>query len=476
MPHRFCSIFIKLGSFFAQMLHWLFTPLRWLFTQPPFWLLHFLGRWFPQPRAAKSGIFSPFGHQLVSNIWIGLLILGIVLTYHDIRLLTTIEDLAVDWVMAMQLNTELKNKDTPHFVFLDIDELTYRQWEEPLITPRDKLLNLIKFAVSGQPQIIFIDIELSRPTDRNSATLTPADQELQKYLANYDATVCTGGKVCPHLVLVRSSRPVPEEAGNRQQRPSFLDEAVKSSQYIHWASTLFELEESRIIRRWRLCEAEYDKTELTLPSVQLLARELLKPGQTPTQLTARIGTECHKDSSTLGQRILYGVMPKNYKEPYPQTAQGRNILTTLSAHIIVEKPDQVSNEALQHSITVIGGSYEESGDLYATPLGVMPGVLIVVNAIHSLQQYPELHKPDKWKIVLTEIGLILLMSWAFACFTPSFYGMLVSGLVIILVMMPVSFVVFKYGVWLDFAIPLIAVQLHRMAAVLHHHPVVVPLN
>jgi len=58
------------------------------------------------------------------------------------------------------------------------------------------------------------------------------------------------------------------------------------------------------------------------------------------------------------------------------------------------------------------------------------------------------------------------MSLAFACFT-SFYGMLFSGLLIILVMMPISFGLFQAGVWLDFAIPLLAVQLHRMAAVLH---------
>ena len=55
------------------------------------------------------------------------------------------------------------------------------------------------------------------------------------------------------------------------------------------------------------------------------------------------------------------------------------------------------------------------------------------------------------------------MSFAVATFR-SFFGMLVSGAVIIIVMIPFSFWLFEYGVWLNFAIALVIIQLHQMAA------------
>ena len=44
----------------------------------------------------------------------------------------------------------------------------------------------------------------------------------------------------------------------------------------------------------------------------------------------------------------------------------------------------------------------------------------------------------------------------------SFWGLLLSGGFIVLLLLPASFVLFRYGVWLDFAIPLLAVQLYQM--------------
>jgi len=98
---------------------------------------------------------------------------------------------------------------------------------------------------------------------------------------------------------------------------------------------------------------------------------------------------------------------------------------------------------------------------------------VLINAIHSLQQYGELSGPPWYLKLLVEAFLILVMSLAFACFD-SFWGMVVSGIFIILWLLPLSFAVFRYGVWLDFAIPLLAVQLHQLADEFkerqHRHP------
>jgi CHASE2 domain-containing sensor protein len=59
--------------------------------------------------------------------------------------------------------------------------------------------------------------------------------------------------------------------------------------------------------------------------------------------------------------------------------------------------------------------------------------------------------------------LIILISMAFSFFN-SFWGMFLSGGLIILAIIPLSFLFFRSGVWLDFAAPLTAIQLHQIAA------------
>ena len=123
----------------------------------------------------------------------------------------------------------------------------------------------------------------------------------------------------------------------------------------------------------------------------------------------------------------------------------------------------VASDAITGRVVVIGGSFWESRDLYLTPLGQMPGFLVLVNAIHSLHQHEEIKPPSlylKWPIT---VALIVLISLIFARLS-SFWAMLVTSGVIIIALLPISYYLFKAGVWLDFVLPLCAVALHWVAA------------
>ncbi|HDN26266.1 MAG TPA: CHASE2 domain-containing protein, partial [Thioploca sp.] len=97
---------------------------------------------------------------------------------------------------------------------------------------------------------------------------------------------------------------------------------------------------------------------------------------------------------------------------------GVPILTILAAQAYAKSPPATNLEALTDSIVVIGGSYRDGRDIYLTPLGNMPGSLIIINAIHSLLQYNIIDPlPIGAKIMLIAI-LIFFMSLAFARFTP----------------------------------------------------------
>ncbi|OQW90484.1 MAG: hypothetical protein BWK79_19745, partial [Beggiatoa sp. IS2] len=352
---------------------------------------------------------------------------------------------------------------------------TYQKWGEPLITPRDKLQQLIEFAIEGQPKAIIIDIDLTHPTHcitertncvRDSTHLNKADMSLRDFLEKYGKSSCNG-QPCPDLILVKTTQPVLDAQGKptlqRQFRRSFLDSIVSDNPHIHWASTLFELEDNRI-RRWRWCEPNRTNQLESLPSIQLLITELLTPESTAS--CAEVKEE------DLSQRILYALLPSSEHLPYP-LATGpdktqRPLLTNYPAYQLIDHPEDVDKNALKHSITIIGSSYLENNDLYTTPLGTMPGVVIIVNAIHSLQQYGLLHKPAWYIAVAIEIISLIIMSIAFTYFKKSFYGMLFSSLFIIIIIIPLSFWLFKYGAWLDFVIPLIAIQVHRIAEGFHH--------
>ncbi|SVD86106.1 uncharacterized protein METZ01_LOCUS438960, partial [marine metagenome] len=115
---------------------------------------------------------------------------------------------------------------------------------------------------------------------------------------------------------------------------------------------------------------------------------------------------------------------------------------------------------LKDRIVVIGGSFAENRDNYLTPIGMMPGAMILINAMHSLLQYGQMERPSPWLLYGLELVLILIASVIFAL-TETFAAKLISGLVTLILLLPLTFSFFKYGLWLDFALPLLGVQIHE---------------
>ncbi len=58
-----------------------------------------------------------------------------------------LEDAHLNFAMQVRQGTipSAKEKESPPFVFLDIDNQTHKLWGEPLFTPRDKIKKLLEF-------------------------------------------------------------------------------------------------------------------------------------------------------------------------------------------------------------------------------------------------------------------------------------------------------------------------------------------
>lgn len=464
----------------------IFTP----FNRPLFSIL-------AQGPVSPSRRLSVFQRHLLTNLAVGL---GIALLLHQLHhgsFLTQIDDMAMDWAMQMHRGTVPAGDPRP-VAFIDVDEASYLAWGEPLLTPRDKLATLVEHAISGGAALIFIDIDLTRPT--------PGDLALKRVLARYADNDNGVAVDLPPIILVSVVRArLPGTTGALpMERVSPFDALVDAASGLHWATAVFELEEDSKVRRWRLWEAacDVDGKPVVRPSVQLQSKALLDADAAQRQqleqaLAALTPSACdpetgdaqgggtpgaHHPEAMLVQlggdnislmphqserRILYHI-PWQLRPGESRPLVGLDgaqtpLLSVRSALVIADAEQAAYPNWLRDHLVIIGTSYLESRDLYQTPLGLMPGALIVANAVESMDLHGELRTPSLIETLLIESVLIVVMSILFARFH-SFFGTILSGTVVIAALLPLSLWLFDAGYWLSFAIPLVAVLIHRMAA------------
>lgn len=139
----------------------------------------------------------------------------------------------------------------------------------------------------------------------------------------------------------------------------------------------------------------------------------------------------------------------------------------LSANLILDQNASSLVSKKENLIAVIGASYTDSRDFHLTPLGEMPGALVLINAIDSFCTVKVLQPPKLWQELLIIVVILVAVSAAFARL-PSFWAATAMVAAIVCLMAPVSFRLFTgHGVWVDFAAPIIGIYFHREWEELH---------
>ena len=345
------------------------------------------------------------------------------------------------------------------FAFLDIDESSFYRWNEPYHTPRDKLLELIDYAAGAAPSLIVVDIDLAK-----AGIYPDHDARLVDYLSNYEASPS------PPLILVRSFYSASAGDGRwREIKPSILD-GVSLPASIHWGQPLYQATLwDGVVRHWNLARVGCRNGEPQLvPSIQLVAATLL-PNRFKTNRIANIEPlsldACRPVASRepnaehepefafetgIEQRLIYTIP---WQGPAPD-------MVTIPAHVVTDSATAVAAELLRDRVVVIGASFADSNDIHSTPIGDMPGALIVINAIKSLAVLGQLREPPIWVTFLLQLALVLLAAWMFSRFD-SFLALCMTAAIVIVALMPLSFYLMKYGVWVGFSIPLLAMLIQR---------------
>lgn len=121
---------------------------------------------------------------------------------------------------------------------------------------------------------------------------------------------------------------------------------------------------------------------------------------------------------------------------------------------------QVRHE-LKGRAVLIGQTFPETVDIHFTPLGEMPGAVLLLNAIDSMTRHRVVAPPSLWVTAPLALAMIVIVGYAFARWR-SLLGTVVATCALLAVLPWLSFSLFKHGVWLDFALPLLGIQVHKL--------------
>jgi CHASE2 domain-containing sensor protein len=384
-------------------------------------------------------------------------------------------DRVMDWMVGIHAGTEPEGYTAPPLVFVDLDEPLYRAWGEPVRVPLGAIAGLLEATAASAPAAVILDVDLRGEAPSDASALERVLEDL-------------GGGPTP-ILLARGFRAplVPHPRGYLEEVPSFLDPIVARAPSLRWASTVFVRDRDWVVRRYRSFEATCTKGRANvLPAVHVLAVARVSAGakgvarlddalatqrpqcdgsdvEPPEDTRASFGDiEVVFSSGPVASRILYGTRAPAPRAPFASARvafRGREvpIFTRVPASLLLEPDKPVDPQLLAGRIAVIGASYGASRDIHRTPVGDMPGAAILMNSTYSLLQFGALRTPSGGLVVATQVTILAMLSLVFARL-PLYWSLTVGPAVIAVVLVPFSLWLFRHGLWLDFAIPLLMLQ------------------
>jgi CHASE2 domain len=319
---------------------------------------------------------------------------------HHQHLIGRVEDLGAGAFMPLYRNKSISDHST-RLVFVDIDEMTWREWGMAPWVPRDKLKELIARAALAEPELIVVDVDLAYPYCGRGGL---ADGVKTNADLVRDVLRILDDRPDLHVILMQSAAPGAEES-RAAEFPCASEFPAPKQPRLHWVVPTVRADVDLVVRDWPLRGGQNanlgigpisravrllhrgpvdEKEERCVPCAEEYRKE-------PTSAAFDKLARCLPDDLDRDGMIVF-TLPWNLgsDEAWPALPDGTRLLTRISAGLLAQAEEV---ETLSGRIVVIGGSYVDSWDYHLTPIGVMPGAMVIINAIHSHLEFGAVHAP-----------------------------------------------------------------------------------
>jgi hypothetical protein len=423
-------------------------------------------------------------HFLI-NLVIGVLI---VLLFHFIEDTTwgesTLDTFLDRFILSesIKASQEAKSIQEARILFIDIDDQTMHAWGDPLLTPRDKIAEIIDLAYAGEARAIVLDIVLEEKDCCNEKGDQYFADTLKKILLDSKNTntkivfAQTVGKD-GHLnnTLLDDLYGFQESIGQSQERKFYRGSPrVGLSPYDsvvrYWDSyeTYIGQDGQRTILWGLPMIATGIAAGSDLHELESYGQELLKNRKEGHVKKIRLGEGqwvkmSPRKSDRYLQRMRFELVPDMGLDDEGSMEQ-KEISSNLGETKIAYDEIKYYQQYLRDRIIVVGNSSAAMGDIHKTPIGRMPGMYIHGNAVHTLLYGRQPSPPPAIISILIEAVVIILAAYAFLYFT-SILAQIIVSLFIVVVFGFVSYIYFIHtGVFLNFVFALVGMGMHETAS------------
>ena len=303
-----------------------------------------------------------------------------------------LDDYISDYVVALSSygeRPERLRKDGTLLTLIDIDQDTYRSWGYPAQTPRRQLAKLINYAIEGGAKVIVVDIALwYAPLDRG------AGNELIRVISNHLANGRNGTK----LIFIEPGK-FSDPFRRNWLRDELSDGLLNNNNIVFAHAYIKASSDDFVVRRfdpWRPLHKCPNYPAVSV-AVALAIGSPVSIGLTQNNCNNRTAG---LNSSEEAQRILYSVGWPN------MSAEG---LVRISARRVLSVQEK-SYGAVNNRLVFIGSTYPESRDIMPTPIGDLPGVVVLMNQTISLLGYGFIGHLSQASKLLISFALIVIFA------------------------------------------------------------------
>lgn len=316
--------------------------------------------------------------------------------------------------------------DVPVY-FIEITPEDHKRWKDVDVTNREKLARLVQAAYEKEPDVIVLDVLLEAPAS--------GDEALRQAFGNFTSN--RRAKASTRIIL-----PVQIDPDGRI-RGNIFDDLISRYRDTYWRGLAYiEATGSKaLVRYWTSYKEgktqNGDKEGIW--GIPALAAAVM------AQKDSELNME--QKSYVFAQRIRYRLIPETRS----------TLRITMSAAEFESGHNPLPS--LKGKIVVIGNNSPPMGDIHRTPVGALPGMYILGNAIHTVLhglQAPILPKSASY---LFQFFAIVVAAAAFTRY-PSARAYLITVWIYFFTLMPLGCLMYlTQGDLYNYMLPVLGMRL-----------------